>query len=694
MANTIGIDFGTTKTMVSYLNPATGRPELVRLGRDRDSIPTTVHEDESGAMLFGEDADDQIETDPEGYCRAFKLHLGENEPVMSRSDETAESLATRFLRHVKDECERTVFHGESVETATITVPVVFAPARKTALKRAAEAAGFKAVSFLPEPEAAGTAFLRDNPADKFSRALVLDWGGGTLDIAVISRDDDGTIHTDRHCAEGRDDVGGEEMDRGLLARLDEQWREAFGSPLRSSEENETRLLREAEKVKIGLSRKEVVAFRRGIRKIDVERARFEQDVSGLVDAAVGLVRSALRANEDRGGQPPDAIILIGGTSQVPVVRRAMEKNFPELRVLSWHHSHEAVALGATDLAGEQGHARVGNGASDVSVKMPDGVPKEFEPAWRMSDVPVSGLGSVKCRKAIPYIGFSTEDAALKMEKGLLVHRKRLDRFAVVPFPDDNGKPVDILTHPNYDEFDSDDGKAGLSNPYFEPLQKAFNKLQSLQPELSELQSEFDWFTSNSKDGYSAMRRNVSIQLAQCKKDMAMAVAELDRMQKEASKGFFAAIKSGWKEGGLKSEIANLEKTEKAKLEELNAIDSESKRHKNWPVSEKTKALIQKEDAYHEVYIEYCRVRHFCNRWKKEIEEERKVLDGLKAEISAMQKSAQQTAQKISDMEKRLPALKSQLAKTQAIIALKEKAHDSSSRLVESRARKLKEAFNM
>ena len=347
MANSIGIDFGTTKTMVSYFNPATGRAELVRLGRDRDSIPTTIHVDEAGEFLFGEDADDQIETDPDGYCRAFKLHLGEKDPVLSRSDETAESLTARFLRHVKDECEQTVFHGESITAATITVPVSFAPARRAALKRAAEAAGFSSVSFVPEPEAAGTAFLRDNPTDKFSRALVLDWGGGTLDIAIIARDDDGAIHADRHCAEGRDDVGGEEMDRGLFENLKYIWEQALGAQLFSSEENEPKLLRESEKVKIGLSRKDTVPFRQGKNKIDITRDQFRQIVEQLLQASVDLVNTALSKNQAQGNPEPDAILLIGGTCQSPVVRETMEKNFPKLRVLSWHHSHEAVALGAS-----------------------------------------------------------------------------------------------------------------------------------------------------------------------------------------------------------------------------------------------------------------------------------------------------------------------------------------------------------
>ena len=350
MANTIGIDFGTTKTMVSYFNPATGLVDLVSLGRcGRASIPTTVHVDEFGAFLFGDDADDQIEMDPEGYCRAFKLHLGEEDPVLFRADETAESLAAHFLRHVKEECEQSVpvFHGEPVTSATITIPVAFSPARKASLKRAAEAAGFSSVSFLPEPEAAGTAFLRDNPADKFSRALVLDWGGGTLDIAIISRDEDGSIHADHHCVEGRDDMGGEEMDRGLFENLKIMWENTYGSPLLESEENEPKLLRKSEQVKIALSNKEVVPFYLRRKKIDVTRDKFRRIVEELLQVSVELVQSALSKNKAQGRPEPDAIILIGGMSQSPVVREAMERNFPKLRVLSWHRSHEAVALGAT-----------------------------------------------------------------------------------------------------------------------------------------------------------------------------------------------------------------------------------------------------------------------------------------------------------------------------------------------------------
>ena len=342
MANTIGIDFGTTKTMVSYFNPASGRVELVRLGRDRDSIPTTVYVDNSGSLLFGDDADDMIETDPEGYVRAFKLELGNNEPLV-RGNLSAEKLAAEFLKHIKRECEQSVFHGK-VEGATITTPVSFSPARKAALKRAAQVAGFSSVAFLSEPEAAGTAFLRDNPNEKFSRALILDWGGGTVDISILEKRQDGTIHADGRCAEGRDDMGGEEIDRGLLDSIAALLGTADGV---RDEMAEVRFLREAKELKERLSKKESVSFRRGTKKQDFTREQFNHIIRLLLEEAVRLVSSALAKNAEQGKPEPDALILIGGSCQIPAVRETMEKNFPKLRVLSWHHSHEAVALGAS-----------------------------------------------------------------------------------------------------------------------------------------------------------------------------------------------------------------------------------------------------------------------------------------------------------------------------------------------------------
>ena len=149
----------------------------MRLGHDRDSIPTTIHVDEVGEWSFGEEADIFLEQDPEGYCRAFKLELGKTDYILVREtvsgttfSSTAEDLTAKFLAHIKTCCERDVFHAP-IESATITIPVSFTPAQIKSLERAATAAGFSSVSFLLEPEAAGVAFLRDNPTQAFQKPL-------------------------------------------------------------------------------------------------------------------------------------------------------------------------------------------------------------------------------------------------------------------------------------------------------------------------------------------------------------------------------------------------------------------------------------------------------------------------------------------------------------------------------------------
>ena len=685
MGNAIGIDFGTTKTMVSYLNPSSRRAELVRLGRDRDSIPTTVHVDEAGSFLFGEDADDQIETDPEGYCRAFKLHLGEKEPALPRAGETAESLATRFLRHMKEECEQSVFHGGTVDTATITIPVAFAPARKSSLKRAARAAGFNDVSFLPEPEAAGMAFLRDNPSDSFSRALVLDWGGGTLDIAIISRDEDGTIHADRHCAEGRDDMGGEELDRGLLFKLDELWKAAHGAPLLSSEENEPKLLREAEKIKIALSRKNTVTFRRGPKKIEVRRAQFANLAQPLFDAAADLVRSALSKNRERGNPDPDSILLIGGTSQTPLVRETMESAFPGLRVLSWHHSHEAVALGATF------QSEAAN-LPPVPENMPDGIPDDFKPAWQTPDIDLSPLGGFAGGKAHPYFGFDADDEALALEKGLIVRRKRLGRFAVVPFVEDSGQIVDIQFF---------DGKFGESpanpprpdTPFAQREREAFDKLCKKHLTLWKLHEEFDWFVSNSAERYANRSRGICRELAQLESGKKDVEKQLVDTNDNGNGGFFSSIKTQWKVRGLEAQAKTIREKIDVKKAELCDLDAEAKRHADWPKEEKTEELAREEETFHAAYLQYCSIRHFRIRWEREVLAERRNLDVLENEIQTLNESARQLTDIIVASEKQLEVLRKNLADTTSSIAEKEKECARVSDSLSAREEALQKAFD-
>ena len=103
----IGIDFGTTKTLVSWFNEETGRPETIRLGRGTDSLPTSIYIPESGEMVFGADADDMVEWGIERYSRRFKMKLGLSQPVLvfkngnGWTKYTAQELTSFFLKYVR-----------------------------------------------------------------------------------------------------------------------------------------------------------------------------------------------------------------------------------------------------------------------------------------------------------------------------------------------------------------------------------------------------------------------------------------------------------------------------------------------------------------------------------------------------------------------------------------------------------------
>ncbi len=177
--HTIGIDFGTTKTLVSRIIAHTGRAETIRLGQGTDHIPTSLFIRQDGSMLFGNDAEDLI-AEPSGiYLRGFKMKLGSSIPVHAQTTPDGEyvpymasTLVTRYLTYIRQRVQDTVYAGEPVTRAIITRPVDFSPARLNELHKAALAAGFNDVTLTTEPEAAGLAFCRlnDSHAAKSGRS--------------------------------------------------------------------------------------------------------------------------------------------------------------------------------------------------------------------------------------------------------------------------------------------------------------------------------------------------------------------------------------------------------------------------------------------------------------------------------------------------------------------------------------------
>lgn len=350
----LGIDFGTTKTMVAWVNPATGRAETIQLGNGRNFIPTTVYVEEGGTMRFGEEADDQASLNPMRYCRGFKMKIGSSNPVMMVMERghrvfyTARQLTVAFLKHVKHLCEEQAVM-QTVQEAVITRPVNFTPAQVEELRSAAEAAGFHKVTFVTEPEAAGYAFCRLIPSEAFQHnALIVDWGGGTLDMAVVSRHGE-NVSTHAEYTLGDDSMGGELFDVFLWSHVSSELARTSNiqlnmEPLEVRHHAKQRLRSEKEALSRTEQRKVFLVLSHGTSSLTVTRPAFETLIHDSVQKAAKHVRTLLSDVQQTSLQP-ELLLLVGGTAQIPYIQQTLSE-LTGLPTKKWHYSREAVALGA------------------------------------------------------------------------------------------------------------------------------------------------------------------------------------------------------------------------------------------------------------------------------------------------------------------------------------------------------------
>ena len=343
--HTIGIDFGTTKTLVSRVNPRTGRPESLKLGRETFHLPSTVYIDDKGQYYFGDDADDMIEEETGCYMRGFKMKLGSATSVywMSNRSILARDLVREYLKYIRRQVEKLVFHGERITKATITRPVKFSPAQCQELEQAAKDAGFQKIEFITEPEAAGLAYCRMSSSQAFARsALVVDWGGGTLDFALVTRKDD-TVQTHPDLTDGDTSMGGEKFDN-LLWNHVEQAAEKMGV----DQLDYIAQLPHVRRAKEVLSTQQNFNLRLSSAAgacppIPLSRNEFNKLIEHDVAIAAEKIQTLIRRIPVE--QKPEMLLLVGGSSLIPLIKEHLEVtcNLPAIR---WQYSREAVALGA------------------------------------------------------------------------------------------------------------------------------------------------------------------------------------------------------------------------------------------------------------------------------------------------------------------------------------------------------------
>jgi molecular chaperone DnaK len=352
MAPIIGIDLGTTNSLVAHLEG--GRPEIIPNAAGLRSTPSVVGLDRDDRLHVGATAKNQLLVMPERTIAEVKRLMGTSEKVTlgSRSYSPTE-ISGVILRSLKEDAEKHL--GQRIEEAVVTVPAYFTDAQRQATKDAGELAGMRVERILNEPTAAALAYGLDN-LDKEQYVLVYDLGGGTFDVSVLEMFN-GVL--DVKASAGNNRLGGGDIDRALMGHLCDELERAHGVNIRGDAQAMARVRAAAEQAKIELStsRSAVVMLPflalKGAVPISFEttvsREKLESLVASLIRSTLGPIDAALAdAKLDR--KQIAEVVMVGGASRMPMVQALVAEYFgkePRRGV----NPDEAVALGAAIQAG-------------------------------------------------------------------------------------------------------------------------------------------------------------------------------------------------------------------------------------------------------------------------------------------------------------------------------------------------------
>ena len=341
----IGIDLGTTNSAAAIWRDGAATLIPNRLGQTL--TPSAVSVDDSGAVIVGLAARERQASHPAQTATAFKRYMGtKRSTTLGARSYSAEELSALVLRSLKEDAE--TFLGETVTEAVITVPAYFNDQQRKATHRAGELAGLKVERLINEPTAAALAYGIQN-LDAEARFFVFDLGGGTFDVSIVEIFE-GIIEV--RASTGDNQLGGEDFNELLVAMMRQQFADAWKTSerddalyqkLREQAERARREMTSASSSKMRLS------WKGGEYAHEVTTAAFEEAAAPLI---ARLREPVLRALRDSNLRPEGLsdIILIGGATRMPVVRRAVARmfgRFPNATV----NPDEAVALGAAVQAG-------------------------------------------------------------------------------------------------------------------------------------------------------------------------------------------------------------------------------------------------------------------------------------------------------------------------------------------------------
>ena len=367
MAKVIGIDLGTTNSCVSVVEG--GSPTIIVNSEGKRTTPSVISF-KNGDRVVGDPAKRQSVTNPKNTIYSVKRFIGSKFSEVSKeakkmaytvvkgSDSNVnvvvddknyvpQEISAAILQNLKKTAEE--YLGEPVKDAVITVPAYFNDSQRQATKEAGEIAGLNVLRIINEPTAAALAYGIDEKKEKV--IAVYDLGGGTFDISILEIAD-GVFEV--KSTNGDTHLGGDNFDEIIVDWLIKEFKEECTVDISKDASALQRLREASEKAKVELSTSTnteinlpyLTADNTGPKHLvrTLSRAKFESMVEPLVKQSLAPCRKAIK---DAGLKVTeiDEIILVGGSTRIPVIQKAVEKLFKK-KPSKGVNPDEVVAMGA------------------------------------------------------------------------------------------------------------------------------------------------------------------------------------------------------------------------------------------------------------------------------------------------------------------------------------------------------------
>jgi molecular chaperone HscA len=358
----VGIDLGTTNSLVAIIHPETKQPLALKEHNTSSLVPSVIHFDETGNIVVGEEAKKQLISQPQNTIFSAKRLMGKsyNDIKANASffsykviDDNTESLvkvqvgskfyspidlSSFILKELKQRAEHIL--KTPVNKAVITVPAYFNDAQRQATRDAGKLAGLDVLRIVNEPTAASLAYGLGMNKDEEKTIAVYDLGGGTFDISIL-KIANGVFEV--LSTNGDTYLGGDDIDKAIVYYWLKQSGYAEDELINNKEFAQTIRLK-AEEAKIYLSSNENFSSELNGDTLSITKQQFEELIQPLVDKTIACCKNALKDAELK-TKDIDVIVMVGGSTRVPLVKQSIG-NFFGKPVNDSVNPDEVVALGA------------------------------------------------------------------------------------------------------------------------------------------------------------------------------------------------------------------------------------------------------------------------------------------------------------------------------------------------------------